>query len=578
MSGKEKISLKAYWEAVEQRLEDCSAEQLRGILRAMAKETLPAARHTFLAKLTLPQQESVAALQEEIEQEDLLDDIDDFAEELEAEMEDAEYREERYGGGEYDDEDSLGPYRESVEPLTKLFDRTEAVFDSGDLALARAAYKKLFEALHLEDDYGRGVSGEDLPNVDISEASARYLRAVYETEKPARRPKALFDEMQQVRSSLYLKQLKLDDLIQISPKPLPDRDQFLSDWTAFLRQQSGHEADAWLREAISLSQGTKGLAELAQTEGTKRPRAYLDWFAALDREGKHREILTAAEQALQTLAPKLPIRAAIADHLCAAAVKLKNVEALRAGRWEAFTVKPTLERLLDLREATAEAERTETMQRAAEQIKEYLAHPPRQEMSFGWDRDDLESPAWIDKAVLAHAYFFAGAWEEAHELAAREKVLGWSGSNNPQGLVVPLFLVLLSGRSLDALPPNLKHLWQEGLQTSAEFGWTSAEAAVLKRLERVYRERLPQIHLDDAHQADVLAWCLKVAKQRVKEIVGNQHRRAYDRAAKLIAACAEALRLRGEDKKAGKLLEDIRNEYPRHRAFQSELNAAVQRR
>jgi hypothetical protein len=573
-----KISLKAFWETVEQRLAACSAEELRAILRAMAKETPPPERQTFLAKLTPPEQESVAAIQQAIRQEALLADIDDFAQELEAEMEGAEYWEERSGWGDrYDDEDSLGPYAEFVEPLTELFDRTEAVFDSGDLALARDAYKKLFEVLQLEDDYGRGVRASDLPDVDIGEVSARYLRAVYETEKLARRPKALFEQMQQVRSWMFLKQLKLGDVIQISPKPLPDQDWFLSDWITFLRKQSGYDADAWLREAIGLSRGTQGLAELAQTEGKERPRAYLDWFAALEREGKDHEILSAAQQALQTLAPKLPIRAAIADYLCAAAARLNEKGVLRAGRWEAFIAKPTLERLLDLRDAT-ETERAAIMQQAAQHIQEYLAHPPRERMNIWQDLDGLESPVWINKAVLAHAHFFAGAWEEVHRLAAREKVLGWSSSDNLQGLVVPLFLVLLSGQSLDALPPNLKQLWQEGLQNTAGFGWRNEEDNLVKRLEQVYAERLPQIHLSNAQQADVLSWCLKVAKQRVSAIVSNQHRGAYSRAAVLVAACAEALRFRGQDKKADRLLSDIRNQYPRHRAFQAELNAAIQRR
>ena len=49
--------------------------------------------------------------------------------------------------------------------------------------------------------------------------------------------------------------------------------------------------DAWLREAIRLSQGTQGLEQLAREEGKHRPHAYLDWFAVLEQEGKRREIL-----------------------------------------------------------------------------------------------------------------------------------------------------------------------------------------------------------------------------------------------------------------------------------------------
>jgi len=189
-----------------------------------------------------------------------------------------------------------------------LFDRAEAAFDYGHLSLARTAYEKLFEVVNLEDDYGRGVHASDLTGVDIDEARARYLRAIYETEPLEGQPQMLFEQMQQVRSGLMRGRLMLEDLIQISPRPLPDREQFLADWLAFLRTQSGSEADAWLREAVRLFQGTPGLEALARTEGKTRPRAYLDWFTALAQEDKHRELLQAAQEALQSLPADLPIR------------------------------------------------------------------------------------------------------------------------------------------------------------------------------------------------------------------------------------------------------------------------------
>jgi hypothetical protein len=51
VSTSDKIPLKTFWEAVEQRLAACSAEELRAILRAMAQETSSSERHVFLEKL-----------------------------------------------------------------------------------------------------------------------------------------------------------------------------------------------------------------------------------------------------------------------------------------------------------------------------------------------------------------------------------------------------------------------------------------------------------------------------------------------------------------------------------------------
>jgi len=297
---------------VEQRLTSCSADELRAILRAMAHATSPSGRSAFLQKLEPPEDTALTAAQI-IQQEDLLAEIDDFRAELQDTMETAEYWEEHSGWGEYyDDEDSLGPYHELVEPLSHLFDRTAAAFDYGELALAQSAYQKLFEVLNLEDDYGRGIRAYDLTAVDLNEAGARYLRTVYELKPLERRPAALFEQM---RSGPTHSRPMLNDLIQISPQPLPDQTQFLPAWIAFLRTQSGREADSWLREAVWLSQGTAGLETLARTEGAERPRAYLDWFTALTNEGQHQAVLQAAQEALQVRPAGLPIRAAIADHL-----------------------------------------------------------------------------------------------------------------------------------------------------------------------------------------------------------------------------------------------------------------------
>lgn len=52
----------------------------------------------------------------------------------------------------------------------------------------------------------------------------------------------------------------------------------------------------------------------------------------------------------------------------------------------------------------------------------------------------------------------------------------------------------------------------------------------------------------------------------------------YDKAAKLTAACAEALRLRGKDEEAKAVLDGVRGRFPRHSTFQAELNSAVGQR
>ena len=43
------------------------------------------------------------------------------------------------------------------------------------------------------------------------------------------------------------------------------------------------------------------MAALARSEGKRRPRAYLDWCVALEEEGKPKEVLLAAQEALREM-------------------------------------------------------------------------------------------------------------------------------------------------------------------------------------------------------------------------------------------------------------------------------------
>lgn len=579
LSHPDKLSLRVFREAVEARLEACSEEELRALLRALAARVRPSERMAFLETLSHPS--GPASAREPVRQEALLEDITELAQELAERMEKADTWED-----DFHEEDTLGPYEDFLAPLTHLFERAHEASERGQYPLAREAWQALFALLQREDDFGRGLRAEEVSShVDLPEARARYLRAVYVTTPPEQRAPVLLEEMRRMRSLLPEGPRPLmQEWLDISSEPLPDSDVFLRDWAALLRQQSGPDAEAWLREAIRLSQGTRGLRELAFSEPTRHPRAFLDLLAALEREGKPREVLSTAREALDVLPPTLPLRAAVADFLASAAERLKQPDTVRTARWEAFVARPTLARLLDLREPRAsESARAQVMRRAARHLEEVL-HQPRgpsgSMVAPSGDEDALEVPSRVDRRLLAHAWLLAHDADAAHPLAATESAIGWTYGDNPQGVVVPCFLVLLSGQSPEELPRNVARLWQWGLEVGVQAGdWYAAEArgdeALRSRLARAYAEALPAFSLEPSERERLLEWCLEVARKRVSTIVSRQHRRSYDKAAVLLAACAEVLWLRGEEGRGNVLLAGFREGFRRHRAFQAELDKAV---
>lgn len=223
------------------------------------------------------------------------------------------------------------------------------------------------------------------------------------------------------------------------------------------------------------------------------------------------------------------------------------------------------------------------MRRAARHLADVLQHPrkPSGAMLDLLDAEDtLETPVRVDKRLLAQAWLLAHDGEAAHQLAARESALGWTYGDNPQGIVVPFFLVLLSGQSFEELPRNVARLWQWGLEVSVQAGdWYTAKSqddeALCSRLAHAYAEALPAFSPKPAERERLLEWCLEVARKRASAIVSGLHRRSYDKAAVLLAACAEVLRLRGDEGRGDVLLAGFREGFRRHRAFQAELDKAV---
>jgi soluble cytochrome b562 len=574
MFGSDRMSLKAFLDTVEERLDSLTPEQLRSVLMDMALQVDSSERREFLDKLAPPEDEVIEDAKVSY-QENLLDDIDALLEELEEEMEGAEeyYDTHRW----YDDEDDeSNPYEDCISGVEGLLDRTNAVFDNGDLELAREAYSKLFSVFDMEDDYGVGISDSDIEGLDMKEVIARYIRSIYEIGLPEDRPKSLFEVMSQLPQMMVsYKTVSLEDLMEISTRPLPDKERFLSNWISYLRMQDSKWADYWLREAIRLEDGTAGLRKLALSQGKERPRAFLDWMKALMNEGKYSDVVEAAQQVRTVVKPDMPIRAAIADCLLEAAEKLNDKELAFNAVWEAFYAKPGIDRLLDVWNSTTDDDqRVELMQRASERIEKYLAQKRPDFWYYQPDEDDAEIYVHVSKSTLAHAYLLSRDWESAQEMSRKEKVLGWSSSNNPQGLTVICFLGLASGARPPDFPVNLFLLWDDVLEKSLGH---NGHNIVLPRLKSAYEEMFADASLGPQEEK-LLNWSLSICRKRATAIVENQYRGSYGKAAALTVACAEVLKLRGDMQKSQAFIAEIRNQFPRHRSFQSELRTAEAKR
>lgn len=552
----------------------------------MASRVHPSERQSFLQSLAPVPDARQGALEHALHDK-LLADIAEQAQRLEELIDRTSSGGWEYSG--YDDDPGPGPYEALVAPLTALFQRAQRAFEQGRFPLARDAHQALFALFQREDDYSAGLRPEHLEEVDMPEALARYLCAIYRTTPPAQRPEVLWEEMKEARDWLFRLRPMLVQVRDISPEPLPEFESFLSGWEALLRtREDDKDAEAWLREAVGLARGARGLRELARAPGGRHPEAWGDLLALLEREGPPRAVLDTAHEALKALPAEGALRARVADFLAAAATRLGRSEQLREARWEAFVASPGLRRLLELRECGgAEPERARLMKRAARHLEKALAREERtplpdwRELPEDWEEERDERFARPDEGLLAQARLLGHDWKAAWESAARAEVLGWSDSDNPQGLVVPFLLWWLSGPSTAEGPVRaVEELWGKALENSvsSETWEEKVERELSEKLSHAYAEVLAALAVSRPRQEELLEGCLGVARERVRAIVRAKHRRAYGKAALLLAACAEVLQGRGQPARAQELVRQLREEFPRHSAFQEEVEAALHRR
>lgn len=561
MKHESNLSLKTFTETYTRLLENSSADELKAILSNMAKEVHFESREAFIRKLSPESSQTKLPLSGS----PFLDEINSLKEKILAQGE----KEPDWDGYADEDEDCLGPYEKFLQPLLNLFDRANKLFDEGDYKKAREAYENLFLVFEIEDAYGRGIHPEDIENHSFFKIRARYFRSLYMTEKADKRISLLLSAMETMDYVHFRNRPKLQDIIDISTSPLPEFQTFLHQWIQVVQVETKPSHDAWLREATLLLEGPSGLKALAHKERYKRPRVYVDWVQALIEGQNFTEALSALQASFKDL-PNSPIRAHLADLMMICATQLKDPAIYFQGLWFSFESKPTLAKLIDLYGQEGSFKKETCLQQTVQIIQDHLRKSSVDPYRESWEYDSIEKPADVNKTLLMHAYLFLNRKDQAFQLAKGEKPSGGSQGESTHPFFIAYCLVNVTKRSLDKLPVPLKNLWKNSMQESLSCIGKHDEniADLTQRLNKIYQG----LFLDSIPiEKEVIDWCLRASEKRITDIVSNQHRGAYEKAALLTVACTETLKII-EPQQASLFFNTIKNEFSRHSAFQQQLN------
>jgi hypothetical protein len=561
--SRNELGLRELYTILGQRLEQLSLPELQRAVLAHAADVPAEERRNFLDHFLSPGQvpeEQLAALELPpilrdltwpVDSDPLLDEIDAFADRVEA----GHFFEGFGWDDDIHDERSFGD-ESWTDEMADYFHAAHEEFTTGNLGLARAAYRKLFDALDLDGDVGT-FSGQEpavvMLDVNLHEAMSQYLRAVYETSAPEERTGKLVEAW--ARLPLPAEEPSLLDIRDCAPEDLPNFDAFLPLWLEQLSETDRGQqlVRRLLLEAATFSGNLASLDEVARRPGPGQGSLYLEWIRSLRIVSDTALAADAAREALATPEIGSYNRAAIAEEL--AELSEPDPGAVLNARRLAWRSRPSETRLLLLHHAVAQ------LGDPALVMAEELAYAESGEQS-----------ELLGRSLFSCLLLLSGELERATELLSLppdERKREVSGS-----VLVPYLLVSAS-RALDGEQDAI--IWASSyLNTlngrTMRLGEPGKEE--IPTLAELFASRICAETAEPATLESRLEVALGQLGHEVDAIVSNKRQSEYQKAAEWLAHGARALSLaRGGDSGAV-WFRNWSTRYPRHVAFRRELERA----
>ena len=321
------------------------------------------------------------------------------------------------------------------------------------------------------------------------------------------------------------------DVMDSSPGELERRDAFLSAWRDALSPAVSDRAAMLLLEAEFLLKGIEAVASRVRSWGGEQPRGWLFWIRLLVSANDWRGVADAAEEALSKVEHS-NFRALVAGDLAEAGEKIRRPVLVLKGRREKFFSAPDDAHLLQLIEEA--------------------------------DRQSLH----IEAAFAA---------------AGKTRALGWSYGGSGGAVLFASILVYLCLNRLD-LAVTVRRVLKRYADSdfgSYEFSGADEEApedqvATRSAVSDEIIRGLHSVTVSPKEKQDYLLWAVKIGRKRIEAIVSNKHRKAYERAAEVLASLAECYVLIGEPIAGHGIIDEYRNQkFNRHSAFCAELDAII---
>ncbi len=453
------------------------------------------------------------------------------------------------------------------EEMDAFFLKARKLLMQGDSKHAEKIYRTLFETLDMGQEPGHlpGADHSSMLEVDVAEHVALLLRSIYLNADCKARPDMVYENMRKYRHWAF--SINLKDIIDGLEIPLPDFERFLEDWIEFLKRQSGTHVSDLLREAVFIKGGIPAISEFARENPDKHPKAYIDWINALEQGNDTDSILKVAREGLSKIPRDHIVRAEVGEVISKIGETLNDNDLKLEGYKESFYSNPSVDYVIDL---YITAINCDCFEEIRDEVEQRINELKGKEDQRKYGDTQYEYSSHLSKEVLINSMLLGGRYEKVFEMCEGEESLGWSSSYHPKPILSNFLMIVLSKKRTYTKVLNKE--WEYAI-SNIDY---SANKEYVQKYQRIIDVIKEDIQMTEKQEEFYLNWCKDEIGSRVDEIVSNQYRGSYFKAAGLIVAMAETLMNRGKRHKAMEFFQKYRDKYPRHRSFIRELSNAVQ--
>ncbi len=476
-----------------------------------------------------------------------------------------------YGYDYYDDagETSYEDPDEITDKIMQIIFFANGCFQAGYYQDARDLYDRLWELTVTADveDYGEEsltlneLVQNQLLAADLNQMAEYTLYADYQVREPDER----VEDMYQYFRYPVFDNISMEKALASGKDKLEDTELFWKEWIEFLSSKDGRTETRLIEEAALYCGGCELLEKVAEKNYRLHPQIVLDAMETYKNAALYEKMGRCGEKAIKQMNSEYCIRSQIAKQT-ALAYEYQNKKYDQGIIWqEIFRSDSTITNLLFFLAADPK------------RVKNYTVYKNDGKVMNIQNNRELQRNQ-ISKNQYVPLRLLTGGFGEVETYCKRYKAsIGWTGSFMKE--TIALFLLLLyQEKTLRTATSRL--LFQIDFEEVGEEKQVNLEKQIYKEsrskdvsalwiLLLKWKEQYP-MELDERKQH--LAWIKKLMKDRADAIVGNAYRGKYRETAMYLCAIGEVEESFGTVNAKGRIQQEYKSKFPRHRAFHSDMS------